>query len=314
MDDARASCAAVSGATGCEPERVLPFSTGVIGEPLPVERIAAALPRAVAGLDRDGWLDAARAIMTTDTLPKGGSRELELSGGSVRITGIAKGAGMIRPDMATMLAFVATDAVVEPALLDRTLRDAVERSFNAITVDGDTSTNDAMVLIASGASGVAIETPEDQQRFDTAIGEICEWLAQAIVRDAEGATKFVTIDVLGAETGSEARSVAYTVAHSPLVKTALFASDPNWGRILAAVGRAGVEGLDVSRVEIALGDVVIVRGGGRADDYTEAAGQRVMAQDEITLRIDLGRGHAAARVWTSDLSFDYVRINAEYRT
>jgi glutamate N-acetyltransferase/amino-acid N-acetyltransferase len=314
MDDARASCAAVSGATGCEPERVLPFSTGVIGEPLPVERIAAALPRAVAGLDRDGWLDAARAIMTTDTLPKGGSRELELSGGSVRITGIAKGAGMIRPDMATMLAFVATDAVVEPALLDRTLRDAVERSFNAITVDGDTSTNDAMVLIATGASGVAIETPEDQQRFDTAIGEICEWLAQAIVRDAEGATKFVTIDVLGAETGSEARSVAYTVAHSPLVKTALFASDPNWGRILAAVGRAGVEGLDVSRVEIALGDVVIVRGGGRADDYTEAAGQRVMAQDEITLRIDLGRGHAAARVWTSDLSFDYVRINAEYRT
>lgn len=314
MDDARASCAAVSGATGCEPERVLPFSTGVIGEPLPVERIAAALPRAVAGLDQDGWLDAARAIMTTDTLPKGGSRELELSGGSVRITGIAKGAGMIRPDMATMLAFVATDAVVEPALLDRTLRDAVERSFNAITVDGDTSTNDAMVLIASGASGVAIETPEDQQRFDTAIGEICEWLAQAIVRDAEGATKFVTIDVLGAETGSEARSVAYTVAHSPLVKTALFASDPNWGRILAAVGRAGVEGLDVSRVEIALGDVVIVRGGGRARDYTEAAGQRVMAQDEITLRIDLGRGHAEARVWTSDLSFDYVRINAEYRT
>jgi glutamate N-acetyltransferase/amino-acid N-acetyltransferase len=314
MDDARASCAAVSGATGCEPERVLPFSTGVIGEPLPVERIAAALPRAVAGLDQDGWLDAARAIMTTDTLPKGGSRELELSGGSVRITGIAKGAGMIRPDMATMLAFVATDAVVEPALLDRTLRDAVERSFNAITVDGDTSTNDAMVLIASGASGVAIETPEDQQRFDTAIGEICEWLAQAIVRDAEGATKFVTIDVLGAETGSEARSVAYTVAHSPLVKTALFASDPNWGRILAAVGRAGVEGLDVSRVEIALGDVVIVRGGGRARDYTEAAGQRVMAQDEITLRIDLGRGNAEARVWTSDLSFDYVRINAEYRT
>lgn len=311
---ARSTCAELARRMGCETAQVLPFSTGVIGEPLPVERIHDALPRAISALHPDGWLDAAKTIMTTDTVPKGCSRELLLSGGTVTITGIAKGAGMIRPDMATMLAFIASDAVVDRTHLQGLLADSVEHSFNAITVDGDTSTNDAVVLMATGASGISLQEDDDAQRFAAAILEVCEHLAQAIVRDAEGATKFVTIEVQGARTGEEARRVAYTVAHSPLVKTALFASDPNWGRILAAVGRAGVEALDVSRVDIALGEVAIVRAGGRAPDYTEADGQRVMSEDEIVVRIDLGRGTTGCRIWTSDLSFDYVKINAEYRT
>lgn len=310
---ARRSCAALAQLAGCAPEAVLPFSTGVIGEPLPVERIEAALPAALAALEQDAWLLAARSIMTTDTLPKGISRQVALPGGSVTITGIAKGAGMIHPDMATMLAYIATDARVERGLLESIVVAAVDRSFNCITIDGDTSTNDACVLVATGASGVVVDAAA-REAFARAVDEVCQTLAQAIVRDGEGATKFVTIEVSGARDEGEAREVAFTVAHSPLVKTALFASDPNWGRILAAVGRAGVPGLDVGAVDIHLGDVCIVRGGGRAGDYTESAGQRVMREPEITIRIALGRGHAGARVWTCDFSFDYVKINAEYRS
>lgn len=311
---ARKSCAAVASATGCLPDEVLPFSTGVIGEPLAVDKIESAIPSAVDTLDRDGWMRAARAIMTTDTIPKGMSRRVRLPDGEVTISGIAKGAGMIRPDMATMLAYLATDAKVESGILQRLLVQAVNRSFNCITIDGDTSTNDACVLAATGASGVSIDDDEAIDAFKDALNEICEFLAQAIVRDGEGATKFVTIEVDGAHDEAEARRVAFTVAHSPLVKTALFASDPNWGRILAAVGRAGVEALDVSAVSIHVGDLCIVENGGRSVSYTEAAGQAVMAEAEIPVLIDLHRGDARARVWTCDFSFDYVKINAEYRT
>ncbi|HHO67988.1 MAG TPA: bifunctional glutamate N-acetyltransferase/amino-acid acetyltransferase ArgJ, partial [Gammaproteobacteria bacterium] len=265
------------------------------------------------GLNPDGWADAAHAIMTTDTVAKGVSRTLDLEGGTVTVTGVAKGAGMIRPDMATMLAFVATDAVLEQPALQDCLGQAVEGSFNRITVDGDTSTNDACVLVASGASGLA-PAGADAERLAALTADVCRELAQLIIRDAEGATKFVTVDVAGGRDAQECLQVAYTVAHSPLVKTALFAGDPNWGRILAAVGRAGLEALDVGRVIIRLGDVCIVRDGGVAEDYREADGQRVMAADEITIGIELGRGRARERIWTSDLSHDYVTINAEYRT
>ena len=315
LADAEASCRSLAERTGCRSEEVLPFSTGVIGEPLPLFRLVTGLPEALATLRPDGWADAAAGIMTTDTRPKWASRRLTLAGREATITGIAKGAGMIRPDMATMLAFVATDAVVDPALLREILREAVADSFNAITVDGDTSTNDACLLLATGRSGASVPaTSDDRARFATAVSELCVELAQAIVRDGEGATKFITVRVEGGRDVAECRQVAYTIAHSPLVKTAFFAADPNWGRILAAVGRSGLDALDLERVTIHLDEVCIVRDGGRAPDYTEEQGQRVMARPEIAIRVELGRGGAAARIWTTDLSFDYVRINAEYRT
>ncbi|HPE72840.1 MAG TPA: bifunctional glutamate N-acetyltransferase/amino-acid acetyltransferase ArgJ [Candidatus Competibacter sp.] len=315
LADAEASCRSLAERTGCRSEEVLPFSTGVIGEPLPLFRLVTGLPEALATLRPDGWAEAAAGIMTTDTRPKWASRRLTLAGREMTITGIAKGAGMIRPDMATMLAFVATDAAVDPALLREILHEAVADSFNAITVDGDTSTNDACLLLATGRSGASVPaTGGDRARFATAVSEVCVDLAQAIVRDGEGATKFITVRVESGRDAAECRQIAYTIAHSPLVKTAFFAADPNWGRILAAVGRSGLDALDLERVTIHLDEVCIVRDGGRAPDYTEEQGQRVMARPEIAIRVELGRGGAAARIWTTDLSFDYVRINAEYRT
>lgn len=313
--DARESCQRLANLVGGEAAQVLPFSTGVIGEYLPMEKLVAALPEALGRLDECGWEAAARAIMTTDTRPKLASRRVRFKGGEVSVVGIAKGAGMIHPDMATMLAFLATDAGVATADLQRLLAAAAERSFNSITVDGDTSTNDALVLIASGASGVRL-CPDDPEfaRFADAVEQVCAELAEAIVRDGEGATKLIRIEVEGARDQAEARRVGKTVAHSPLVKTAFFASDPNWGRILAAVGRAGCEGLAIDRVSIWLGEVLIVEQGRRADSYTEAAGRAAMQPSEITVRIALGRGAAAATILTCDFSYDYVRINAEYRT
>ena len=315
MRAALASCAYVAEQCGCEASQVLPFSTGVIGEPLPVEKIRQALPQATASLQGD-WAPAARAIMTTDTVPKGVSKQITIQGQTVTLTGIAKGSGMIHPNMATMLAYVATDVAIAPTLLQAALEQAVAGSFNAITVDGDTSTNDACVLVASGQAGVVLQSVEDEgyDLFQAALNELCQTLAQAIIRDGEGATKFITIEVCGGRSPAECRRVAETVALSPLVKTAFFASDPNWGRILAAVGRAGVEALDIEAITIHLDEVCIVRGGGRADDYTEEAGQRVMARDEIVVKIDLQRGESDERMWTCDFSYDYVKINAEYRT
>ncbi len=317
LEDARASCEALAVLAGCQPEEILPFSTGVIGEHLPVDRIAAALPAILTRLDPAGWPRAARAIMTTDTVPKLVSRQFELRGQTATVTGIAKGAGMICPDMATMLAFIATDVVIAPALLQVCLQKAVEPSFNAITIDGDTSTNDACVLVATGELGNPLMEDADAPDFaslQSAVDAVCLELATAIVRDGEGATKLVTVQVEEAIDASEARRVAYTIAHSPLVKTALFASDPNWGRILAAVGRAGLADLDLERVRIHLGEVLIVAHGGRAPDYTEEAGAAVMAESEILIRVSLGRGEARTRVLTCDFSYDYVRINAEYRS
>lgn len=310
------TCRLLADAAGCSSSQVLPFSTGVIGEDLPLSPFVRAIPALLEGLAADNWQDAAASIMTTDTVPKLVSRTVELFRGSVTVTGIAKGAGMICPDMATMLAYVATDAAVPQSLLQQMLVDAVELSFNTITVDGDTSTNDACVLLASGASGHSIDSidSEDGRRLVQGVRSVCAELAEMIVRDGEGATKLVRIRVESAADGEEARRVAYTVAHSPLVKTALFASDPNWGRILAAVGRARVSGLVIDRVRIWLGDVCIVSGGGRDPGYTEQAGQAVMAADEIEIRIDLNRGRSSVQVLSCDLSFDYVKINAEYRT
>jgi glutamate N-acetyltransferase/amino-acid N-acetyltransferase len=313
---ARESCRLVGAVAGCRAEEVLPFSTGVIGEPLPVERIGAAAGALLGALAEDGWERAADAIMTTDTVRKLVSREVAVGDGAIRVTGMAKGAGMICPDMATMLAFVATDAAVAPALLHECLVAAVEPSFNAITVDGDTSTNDACVLMATGGSGVVVDaadSPAGLALFE-AVRDVCLALARAIVKDGEGATKLVTIAVEEAADRDEARAVAYTIAHSPLVKTALFASDPNWGRILAAVGRAGLRDLDIRGVRIWLDDVQIVREGGRDPAYTEAAGKAVVARPEFEIRVALGRGDATTRILTCDLSFDYVKINAEYRT
>jgi glutamate N-acetyltransferase/amino-acid N-acetyltransferase len=316
LDDARRCCQALAEAGGCEAHQVLPFSTGVIGQRLAVDRLQAALPLALAGLSSDGWATVANAIKTTDTVAKGVSRTLDIDGYPITITGITKGAGMIRPDMATMLAYIATDARVEAAALQQCLRAAVERSFNRITVDGDTSTNDACVLVATGASAMPIIDTQHggYAAFCEAVAAVCARLAQLIVRDAEGATKFVTVSVSGGNHSDECLQVAYAVAQSPLVKTALFASDPNWGRILAAVGRAGLADLDVGNVQIYLDDVCIVRDGGVADDYQEADGQRVMDQEEILIDIRLGRGGASETVWTCDLSEEYVRINAEYRS
>jgi glutamate N-acetyltransferase/amino-acid N-acetyltransferase len=312
---AEQTCRWVSESLGCQPHEVLPFSTGVIGEPLPVERLRAGLPEAIAHLAEDGWLEAAYGIMTTDTLPKAYSKQVQIDGRIVTITGICKGAGMIRPDMATMLAFIATDVALAQADLDELLRRCVARSFNCITVDGDTSTNDACCLLATGAAGGEIRLDSRAgTQLEAAVGEVCIWLAQAIVRDGEGATKFLTIAVEEAGTPAEARLVADAIAHSPLVKTACYASDPNWGRILAAVGRAGVEDLDVSRVAIRLDEVQVVTQGQLDPGYREAQGARVMAQPEIRIGVQLGRGTAVAMVWTCDFSHDYVTINAEYRT
>ena len=316
IEDARRCCAIVADATGVPAESVLPFSTGVIGEPLPVERFESAVCVAAGQLDEHGWIDAACAIATTDIVPKGASRSVELGGRTAVVTGVAKGSGMIRPDMATMLAFIATDATVAPDALRSMVRDAVEASFNRITVDGDTSTNDACVLVATGALGnPRIDGSSPQYpALAEAVGDVARELAHAIVRDGEGATKFVTVLVEEGGSRSECLDVAYTVAHSPLVKTALYASDANWGRILAAVGRAGLANLDISRIWIWLNEVCIVSAGERDAAYTEEAGAEAVSRDEIAIRIALGRGQAQDRVWTCDFSHQYVTINAEYRT
>ncbi|MBT8116312.1 MAG: bifunctional glutamate N-acetyltransferase/amino-acid acetyltransferase ArgJ [Gammaproteobacteria bacterium] len=313
---ARQCCAALAASIDVAPEAVLPFSTGVIGERLPVNDIVRALPQALANLSETGWADAATGIMTTDTVPKAVSRQADIGGQRVTVTGIAKGSGMIRPDMATMLAYIATDVAMDADALQQCLDRAVARSFNRITVDGDTSTNDACVLTATGSCGPG-ELAAGDPHFDGVcelVEEVCVELATSIVRDGEGATKFVTVAVEQGADDAECLAVAYAIAHSPLVKTALFASDPNWGRILAVVGRAGIDRLDINAVEIWLDEVCIVRDGGCAPDYTETAGQQVMSRDELTIRVVLGRGDASEQVWTCDLSYDYVKINAEYRT
>lgn len=317
MQAAKQSCQAVAEIAGVNAESVLPFSTGVIGQQLPVEKIEAALPAAFSGLHAKNWYAAAHAIMTTDTIAKARSVQCALNGQTVTLTGIAKGSGMIRPDMATMLSYIATDAAINQPMLDQLLRQSMDQSFNRITVDGDTSTNDACVLIATGQAGnqeIDSLDSAEAQTFLRALNDLSRYLAQAIVRDGEGATKFISIAVKGGADTTECQQVAYTIAHSPLVKTALFASDPNWGRILAAVGRSGLDKLDLSKIHIALNEVAIVAGGQPAEDYTEDRGQQVMDQKEITILVELGRGNAQDLVWTCDFSYDYVKINAEYRT
>lgn len=317
IGDALACCDALAEKLGCRGQEVAPFSTGVIGERLPRQAIIDALPACLEQLAESGWADAAHGIMTTDTVAKGVSREFELEGNSQTITGIVKGAGMICPDMATMLAFIATDAAVTRDVLQQCLNEAVTHSFNCITVDGDTSTNDSFVLLATGQGQAPLIDSVDSVEFmqlAQVVSQVATELAQAIVRDAEGATKFITIDVSGGLSEAECLEVAYTIAHSPLVKTAFFASDPNWGRILAAIGRAKIPALDVRSVSIYLDEVRIVNQGAVDPEYTESRGQAVMAQPEIDLKVDLGMGSATARIWTSDLSHDYVQINAEYRS
>jgi glutamate N-acetyltransferase/amino-acid N-acetyltransferase len=316
IEDAQRTTDAVARALNCAPDAVLPFSTGVIGQRLPVDRMVAAVPAAVESSRADRWDAAMRAIMTTDTLPKGATRRVTTSQGEVTVTGIAKGVGMICPDMATMLAFIATDAPLSEGATRAALESAVGASFNCVTVDGDTSTNDSCILVATGRAGARkIETADaDYAAVLGAITAVCTELAQAVVRDGEGATKFITIEVEGARTSTEARQVAYSVAHSPLVKTAMFASDANWGRIAMAIGKAGVDGLDPETVSIALDDVRLIERGQPHPDYREERGSAVVAQSEFTIRIGLGRGDAKARVWTCDFSYDYVKINAEYRT
>ena len=313
----RATCIALARLLEVAPEQVLPFSTGVIMEPLPVDRIQAGLPAALADAAPDHWLRAAEGIMTTDTIAKGASRQVTIGGRTVTITGISKGAGMIRPNMATMLGYLATDAVIAPALMNRLAYELAEGSFNRVTVDGDTSTNDSFVVIATGKAGHAPITSLDTaegQALRAAMLEVARQLAQAIVRDGEGATKFITVRVEGGASGQECRQVAYAIAHSPLVKTAFYASDPNLGRILAAVGYAGIADLDQTRIELHLDDVHVATGGGRHPAYREEDGQRVMKQSEITVRVGLGRGQASDTVWTCDFSHDYVSINADYRS
>ena len=306
-------CEAVAKHLGCKPEQVLPFSTGVIMEPLPVERIAAGLAQAVADLGAANWGSAAEAIMTTDTVAKAVSRKVRLSSGQAVVTGIAKGAGMIRPDMATMLGFVATDTRVARSVLARITKQAADRSFNAITVDGDTSTNDAFVCLATGQGPVA-RSDKDIKTLGAAVTEVAQQLAQSIIRDGEGATKFVTVRVERGRSEAECRKVAYAIAHSPLVKTAFFASDPNLGRILAAIGNSGVSGLNADQVDLYLDEVLVAQRGGRFGGYREEQGAAVMKKAEFGVKAVLHRGRAAATVWTCDLSFDYVKINAEYRT
>ena len=316
---ARATCAALAGLLNLAPEQVLPFSTGVIMEPLPVQRITAGLPAALADAAPTSaqWLRAAEGIMTTDTVPKAFSRQIDLGGKPVHVTGISKGAGMIRPNMATMLGFLATDAAIDPALLQPLAQQLADASFNRISVDGDTSTNDSFIVIATGQAAnapiTALDSPEGRQLAE-AMADVARQLAQAIVRDGEGATKFVTLRIEGGRDAAECRQVAYAIAHSPLVKTAFFASDPNLGRILAAVGYAGIADLDQTRIELYLDDVHVATQGGRNPAYREEDGQRVMKQSEITVRVALGRGTASDTVWTCDLSHDYVSINADYRS
>ncbi len=317
LDATNRCCEAVAAMFKDKPEAVLPFSTGVIGQPLPVDKIIQSLSHAKQTLAPHRWYDAAHAIMTTDTVAKAVSRQTMIDGRTITVTGMAKGSGMIRPDMATMLAYIATDADVAHDTLATMLNQAVACSFNRITVDGDTSTNDACVLIATGEAGnapiTATDTPAAQQLYSLVL-EVCQYLAQAIVRDGEGATKLITVTVTEGLDQTECRQVAYTVAHSPLVKTAFFASDPNWGRILAAVGRSGLDNFDLSQVSIFLDKTAIIVQGEPAPNYTEYQGQQVMNQDEITITVQLGRGDASETVWTCDLSYDYVKINAEYRT
>ncbi len=317
-DDAEATCAAAGRACGVEAEAVLPFSTGVIGQRLvdraPMTAIEAAIASCGKGLAPGRWLEAARAIMTTDTWPKVASREVSLSQGTVNVTGMAKGSGMIRPDMATMLGFVATDAVVDSVEVDRMLRDAVDASFHCITVDGDTSTNDAVTFTATGATGVTPDGEADRGALDEAVRGVCVDLAQAIVRDAEGATRFIEVSVEQGRGVDESRAVALTVAHSPLVKTALFGGDPNWGRILAAVGRADVPALDGTGVDIDLGTMPVVESGQPVPGFDEARAAAIVAEPSVRITIRLGRGEANAHMWTSDLSYDYVHINADYHT
>lgn len=317
MLNARNSCAALAELADVAPTAVLPFSTGVIGEKLPVDKLIAAMPAALSALASDAWESAAKGIMTTDTRPKATSRQINIAGRTITVTGISKGAGMIKPNMATMLGYVATDANIAPAVLQAMLDQSADASFNRITIDGDTSTNDACVLIATGMAGGEQLTETSGPVFDElqrVFNEVFLELAHAIVRDGEGATKFVAVEVSGANDVSEALKVAYAVAESPLVKTALFASDPNWGRILAAIGRAGVDSLDVAALTVHLDDVLITEHGGRAESYTEAAGAAIMKQAEIRIRINLNRGQHAETVWTTDFSYDYVKINAEYRS
>jgi glutamate N-acetyltransferase/amino-acid N-acetyltransferase len=314
---ARATCEALAGHLGVAPNQVLPFSTGVIMEPLPVERIVAGLPAALADARPDHWLKAAEGIMTTDTVPKAASRQVRIGGQMVTITGIAKGAGMIRPNMATMLGFLATDANLAPGLLPALAKALADVSFNRVTVDGDTSTNDSFVVVATRKAAHAeitdLASPEGQA-LQAAMAEVARTLAHAIVRDGEGATKFIAVQVEGGRDSEECLKVAYAIAHSPLVKTAFFASDPNLGRILAAVGYAGIADLDQSLIELYLDDVHVVTGGGRHPDYREEDGARVMKQSEITIRVHLHRGEAVETVWTCDFSHDYVTINADYRS
>lgn len=313
---AQTTCIAIAQALSIAPEQVLPFSTGVIMEPLPVERIERGLPACVADLEPENWFDAAHAIMTTDTVAKAASRQVQIGGQIVTITGISKGAGMIKPNMATMLGFVATDAHIATAALQSMVREVADVSFNCITVDGDTSTNDSFVLIATGAAGgpeIALGT-DGYAVLREAVAAVAIELAQAIIRDGEGATKFITLCIEGGATQTECKAVGYAIGHSPLVKTAFFASDPNLGRILAAIGNAGIADLDVSRISLWLDEVLVSRNGGRNPEYREEDGARVMQKAEITVRVDLARGDAAATTWTCDFSYDYVKINADYRS
>ena len=314
---ARRTCDTLAAQLGVRPQQVLPFSTGVILEPLPLERLQAGLPAALADAQPAHWLKAAEGIMTTDTVPKARSVKASVGGAPVTVTGISKGAGMIRPNMATMLGFVATDACVAPGLMPQLARALAESSFNRVTVDGDTSTNDSFIVIATNKAAHApvqsLQSPEGQALL-AALLEVARWLAQAIVRDGEGATKFITVQVEGGQNAAECRQVAYAIAHSPLVKTAFFASDPNLGRILAAIGYAGIAGLDTEKIDLYLDGVHVATRGGRHPDYREEDGQRVMKQPEITVRVSLGRGAASETVWTCDLSHEYVSINAYYRS
>jgi len=313
ITDSLSCCQAVAVAANVAPRQVLPFSTGVIGEPLPVDLICHAVPAALEQLSEHGWADAAEGILTTDTRPKGASIQFDINGSPVTITGICKGSGMIKPNMATMLGYVATDAAIDEELLHAALQKANGKSFNRITVDGDTSTNDAVMLVATGSSGVQIDEANFEPFLEQLTAIFTE-LAQSIIRDGEGANKFVTVTVDSAKNIQEALAVAYAVAESPLVKTALTASDPNWGRILAAVGRADVADLDVSKIQISLNSVLIAENGGRASSYTEAQGQQAMQAEDIEILIQLNRGQVSESLWTTDLSYEYVRINAEYRT
>ena len=313
---ANATCDALAELLGCHAAQILPFSTGVILEPLPVERITAGLPRAIANLQADNWFNAAESIMTTDTQPKAAARSLVIDGKTVIMSGISKGAGMIKPNMATMLGFLAIDAKVAQPVLEHMVRQAADRSFNCITIDGDTSTNDSFMLIATGAGEFEVNSVDSPEyvALAAAVTDISQHLAQMIIRDGEGATKFITVTVEQGSNVAECRKIAYSIAHSPLVKTAFFASDPNLGRILAAIGYAGVDDLDVSKLDLYLDDVLVAKNGGRNPEYQEADGQRVMKQSEITVRVQLARGDAAATIWTCDLSHDYVSINADYRS